>query len=220
MRRKIISETVEAIFDQIECSFLQKTHCSYLSCSKKLFGAEKIIFGALGRHFFQTLVTFHKLRIFQKLRIKIVESMLSLNTYHSQTAFKTWGFFQKMRINPHLLKALFKADLLVRWLQASTGTFQKVRIESSILENSPKSTMGRVYHPFFGGKSYKKWLIFWGRFPYVYKKYILQKNWTKTVNPALSSDINILPPAIWASHCQLDDHQINPNINNRDHLDG
>ena len=152
MRRKIISETSEAIFDQIECSFLQKTHCSYLSCSKKLFGPEKIIFGALGRHFFQTLVTFHKLRIFQKLRIKIVESMLSLNTYHYQTAFKTWGFFQKMRINPHFLKALFKADLLVRWLQASTGTFQKVRIESSILENSPKSTMGIVYHPFLGGK--------------------------------------------------------------------
>ena len=119
---------------------------------KNYLGPKKIIFGALGRHFFQTLVTFHKLRIFQKLRIKIVESMLSLNTYHYQTAFKTWGFFQKMRINPHFLKALFKADLLVRWLQASTGTFQKVRIESSILENSPKSTMGRVYHPFLGGK--------------------------------------------------------------------
>ena len=80
--------------------------------------------------------------------------------------------------------------------------------------------MGRVYHPFLGGKTPKKVPKLFLRPYHTYKKYILQKNWTKTVNPALSSDVNILPPAIWGSHCQLDDHHINPNINNRDHLDG
>ena len=42
---------------------------------------------------------------------------------------------------------------------------------------------------------------------------ILQKNWTKTVNSALSSDTNILRPAIWGHHHQLDDHHRNPNSN-------
>jgi len=194
MRRKIISETVEAIFDQIGCSFfLQKTHCSYLSCAKKLFGPKKIIFGALGRHLVQ-----------------------------SHGAF--WGVFKNWGFNPQFLKAFSGAeasDLSIRWLQASTGTFQKMRIESSILENSPKSPMGWDYHPFLGGeKKLKKVAKFFLHPHDTYKKYILQKNWTKTVNPALSSDVNILPPAIWGSHCQLDDHQNNPNINNRDHLDG
>ena len=47
MWRKIISETVEAIFDQIWCSFLQKTHCSYLSCSKKIIWARKNRWGGI-----------------------------------------------------------------------------------------------------------------------------------------------------------------------------
>ena len=50
--------------------------------------------------------------------------------------------------------------------------------------------------------------------------YILQKNWTKTVNPALSSGLNFFPPPIWGHHHQLDDQQRNPNMNNRDHLVG
>ena len=47
-----------------------------------------------------------------------------------------------------------------------------------------------------------------------------KKNWTKTVNPALSSGLNFFPPPIWGHHHQLDDHQRNPNMNNRDHLVG
>ena len=46
-----------------------------------------------------------------------------------------------------------------------------------------------------------------------FKKYILQKNWTETVNPALSSGQHNLHPAIWGSHRQLDDHHRNPNTN-------
>ena len=80
--------------------------------------------------------------------------------------------------------------------------------------------MGRVYHPLFGGKTHRKWAKFFWRFPDTYKKYILQKNWTETVNPALSSGRHNLHPAIWGRHRQLDDHHRNPNMNNRDHLDG
>ena len=72
----------------------------------------------------------------------------------------------------------------------------------------------------WGGKTQKKsakknlWLHD------THKMYILQKNWTKTVNPALSSGLNFFPPPIWGHHHQLDDHQRNPNMNNRDHLVG
>ena len=48
---------------------------------------------------------------------------------------------------------------------------------------------------------------------HTYKKYILQKKWSKTVNPALSGDPNYLHPPIWGCHHQLNDHHRNPNIN-------
>ena len=155
MRRKIISETVEAIFDQIGCSFLQKTHCSYLSCSKKLFGPEKIIFGALGRHFFQTLVTFHKLRIFQKLRIKIVESMLSLNTYHYQTAFKTWGLIL-------IFWQLFSK--LIYWsgdYKQVQGLFKKWGLNPQFLKTPQKAPWVEFITHFLGGKVIKRGPFFW-----------------------------------------------------------
>ena len=59
---------------------------------------------------------------------------------------------------------------------------------------------------------------FFLRLPETYNKYILQKKWTKTVNPALSSGQHNLLPAIWGCHRQLDDHYRNPNINNKDHV--
>ena len=109
--------------------FFCKKHIAHISVAqKKLFGPKKIIFGALGRHLVQ-----------------------------SHGAF--WGVFKNWGFNPQFLKAFSGAeasDLSIRWLQASTGTFQKMRIESSILENSPKSPMGWDYHPFFGGKNPKK----------------------------------------------------------------
>ena len=80
--------------------------------------------------------------------------------------------------------------------------------------------MGRVYHQLFGGEKPKKVSQIFLRLRETYKKYILQKNWTKTVNPALSSGQHNLLPAIWGCHRQLDDHHRNPNINNRDHLGG
>ena len=100
------------------------------------------------------------------------------------------------------------------------GLFKKWGLNPQFLKTPQKAPWVEIIIHFLGGKTLKKVAKFFLR-PYdTYKKYILQKNWTKTVNPALSSDVNILPPAIWGSHCQLDDHQINPNINNRDHQDG
>ena len=55
----------------------------------------------------------------------------------------------------------------------------------------------------WGGKTPKKRTKFFLRLCDTHKKYILQKKWTKTVNPALSSDPNILQPAIWGHHHQL-----------------
>ena len=72
----------------------------------------------------------------------------------------------------------------------------------------------------WGGKTKKNWTKFFLRLGDTHKKYILQKNWTKTVNPALSSGPNILQPVIWGHHHQLDDHHRNPNINERYHLVG
>ena len=53
-----------------------------------------------------------------------------------------------------------------------------------------------------------------------YKKYILQKNWVKTVIPAFSSGQSNLPPSVWGPSRQLDDQHRNTNMNNKDHLVG
>ena len=72
----------------------------------------------------------------------------------------------------------------------------------------------------FGGVKLKKVCQKILRLHDTHNMYILQKNWTKTVNPALSSGLNFFPPPIWGHHHQLDDQQRNPNMNNRDHLVG
>jgi len=73
MRQEIISATAEATFDQIECSFLQKTHGSYIWCANKIFSGPKFHFwGAREAFFFQTLFTFQKLRIISKIEDLVV----------------------------------------------------------------------------------------------------------------------------------------------------
>ena len=61
------------------------------------------------------------------------------------------------------------------------------------------------------GKTEKNLSQFFLRLANTYKKYILQKNWVKTVIPALSSGRSNLQRPIWGCHRQLDD---------RDHLVG
>ena len=74
----------------------------------------------------------------------------------------------------------------------------------------------------FGGVKLKKSLPkkFCGSMIPIQCTFWREKNWTKTVNPALSSGLNFFPPPIWGHHHQLDDQQRNPNMNNRDHLVG
>ena len=62
-----------------------------------------------------------------------------------------------------------------------------------------------------GGKTEKNLSKFFWRLANTYKKYIFQKNWVKTVIPALSSGRSNLQRPIWGCHRQLDD---------RDHLVG
>ena len=67
MRRTIINGIAAAILDRIDCSFFAKKNTVLISqLFKNYLGPKKIIFGALMRHFFQTLVLFHKLRIIFK----------------------------------------------------------------------------------------------------------------------------------------------------------
>ena len=54
----------------------------------------------------------------------------------------------------------------------------------------------------------------------MYRKYILEKNWSKTTIPALGSGQTENDTPIWGRRHQLDDQNRNPNMNNRDHLVG
>ena len=131
--------------------------------------------------------------------------------------------FQEMRINPHILKTFPTAkgsDLLICWSQASTEAFQNLRINPQILKTPPKTPWVEFIIQLLGEKLKKNLQTKFLRLCYTHKKYILQKKWQKKVNPALSSDVNILHLPIGGSHCQLDDHHRNPNMKNRDHLVG
>ena len=64
----------------------------------------------------------------------------------------------------------------------------------------------------WGGKTQKKSAKIFLRLLDTHKMYILQKIWTRTVNPALSSDLNYFPPPIWGCHHQLDYQHSNPYV--------
>ena len=98
--------------------------------------------------------------------------------------------------------------------------FSKIEGMPSIPEIWPASHPVQRKVLFWGGKTQKKSAKFFLQLPDTYKKYILQKKWSKTDIPALSSGLNNLHPAIWGCHHQLDDQYRNPNANNRDHLVG
>ena len=70
------------------------------------------------------------------------------------------------------------------------------------------------------GKTQKRLPKFFLRLRDTYKKYILQKIWSKTAIPALSSGPSNLQQSIWGRHHQLDDQHRNPNMNDKDHLVG
>ena len=95
------------------------------------------------------------------------------------------------------------AALCQKW-GCSAGT-------TSILTNREVRDPLRKKTALSGGKTEKNLSQFFLRLANTYKKYILQKNWVKTVIPALSSGRSNLQRPIWGCHRQLDD---------RDHLVG
>ena len=96
---------------------------------------------------------------------------------------------------------------------SSHCSFPGLRAVPSIPEIWPARYPLREKNCHLEGKNQTKLDALFFRLYDTRKKYILQKNWTKTVNPALSSDSNFLHPAIGGHHHQLDDHYRNPNIN-------
>ena len=131
--------------------------------------------------------------------------------------FKKWGL---ILIFWKTFPTAKGSDLLICWSQASTEAFQNLRINPQILKTPPKTPWVEFIIQLLGEKLKKNLQTKFLRLCYTHKKYILQKKWQKKVNPALSSDVNILHLPIGGSHCQLDDHHRNPNMKNRDHLVG
>ena len=101
-----------------------------------------------------------------------------------------------------------------------TEVFQNLRINPRILKTPRKAPGVEFIIQFWGEKLKKICQFFFCGSLIPIKNTFCKKKWPKTVNPALSSDVSILPLTIWGCHCQLDDHHRNPNTNNRDHLVG
>ena len=70
-------------------------------------------------------------------------------------------------------------DLLLSWLQASTGVFQNLRINPQISKTPRKAPWVEFIIQFFGKKLKKKSDKFFLRPRHTHKKYILQKNGQK-----------------------------------------
>ena len=180
---------------------------------KKLFRVLKFIFGPLGRHFFQTSVTFRDLRI-------LVHSYLN----KEQIIYKRKKFFKICGLIRKSWKTFLPAYLCLIYYSVGYKQAQEFFEICGLIRKSrktpPKTPGVEFIIQFLEEKLKKKSAKFFLRLLYTHKKYILQKKWPKTVNPALSSGVSILPLHIWGCHCQLDDHHRNPNTNNRDHLVG
>ena len=114
---------MEAIFDQIECSFLQINRwLIYLGHKQDNFGSKISFLGHWGGIYFRTLVTSPKLRIIAKIEdygcIKDIILANHLSLTHSGNEGKL--SFPELRINPHFWKAFFRAkvsELLIRTIE-------------------------------------------------------------------------------------------------------
>merc|ERR1712055_108382 len=115
---------------------------------KKLFRVLKFIFGPLGRHFFQTLVTFRDLRI-------LVHSFL----YKEQILYKRKKVFQDLRINPQILKNFFPAYLCLIYYSVGYKQAQEFCKICGLIRKScklPEKHQGLSLSFNFWGKNSKK----------------------------------------------------------------
>ena len=174
---------------------------------KKIISGPKIHFWAVGEAFFSDLSHFSGFADFSSL------------IYKRQKFFKICGLIRKS------WKTFLPAYLCLIYYSVGYKQAQEFFEICGLIRKSrktPRKTPGVEFViKFLEKKLKKKSAKFFLRLRHTHKKYILQKKWPKTVNnPALSSDVSILPLTIWGCHCQLDDHHRNPNTNNRDHLVG
>ena len=112
-------------------------------------------------------------------------------------AFQIWG---SALIEPQILQSKC-SEQLCRILGSS-------QLEPRIRQFGQMVSEVKLNCVFQGLKMAKKWLfqIFHG--VQTYKKYILQKKWSKNLIPAPGNGESNLPPLIWGCHRQLDDrHQ-------------
>ena len=111
-------------------------------------------FWGAGEAFFQTLVTFQKLRIEDwgwGLRIVCSDWVF----YKGKWVFKKWGLiliFWNLLLD---LKCVL--NLLISWLQANTGDFREMRINPQFLKTPRKAPWVKLIIHYLGGKSHKKW---------------------------------------------------------------
>ena len=89
--------------------------------------------------------------------------------------------------------------------------FPELRDRPSILGKGPSPKKRSI----LGAKTPRKCTKFFSRLPNIYKIYILQKKWSKSTNPVLSSDPNNLLPLIGGCHHQLDDQYKEPMVNTK-----
>ena len=68
---------------------------------------------------------------------------------------------------------------------------------------------------YFRPKTLWIWPKFFPHLPHLYKIYILQKYWSKTTNPTLSSGLKKTLPRIWGHQRQLDDQDKEPMIDTK-----
>ena len=87
--------------------------------------------------------------------------------------------------------------------------FSKIEGRPSILKKNWK------YRTIFGPKTLWIWPKFFPHLPHLYKIYILQKYWSKTTNPALSSGLKKTLPRKSGHHRQLDDQDKEPKIDRK-----
>ena len=118
---------------------------------RKSFQVQNFIFGGLGRHFFQTLFTFRKLRIISKIE-DLVVCGYGFMRYKGNWVFKKWGCFefQEMRINPHFLKAFYRA-------KQKKEVFKKWGLILNSWKPPKKHHGSSLSSIIWGEKTHKKW---------------------------------------------------------------
>ena len=127
----------------------------------------------------------------------------------------SWPFFSIYNSNDKLeqrhLVFVFNKNHNASTLTIGEKLFPELRDRPSILGKGPSPKKRSI----LGAKTPRKCTKFFSWLPNIYKIYILQKKWSNSTNPFLSSDPNNLLPLIGGCHHQLDDQHKEPMVNTK-----